>query len=365
MIKKLKQDIIKFWEGNASTDQRKDLLTKLNEHPYEIREAFGKEFEEDHQNGPSVRLADNKKKELLNSLLKKIQLNNENQLPKHQNRNYYWHTRIAATILLFLGLAIAVKYGQQDKEANQLQTHTLKNIIQENLGQEDLSILLPDGSTVNLAPQAKIAYTADYGLATRNLALLAGKAEFHVAKDKSKPFIVTANGYSVTALGTIFQVNTTAADHLKVRLLEGKIVVDALEKEAKFPSTILNPGEELNIRYLQNEASQQAATWQQKKFAANQAEALSRHIFGARNLVLHYDDTPLSTVVEQLENVYDQDFEFNAKELRNIRFTGKLAIHSTTWNTDSLTALFNTLTENTAVIYEVKNDKITIGIAKQ
>lgn len=65
-------------------------------------------------------------------------------------------------------------------------------------------VTLPDGSTVHLDTHSAVAldFTGD----RRLVRLLSGEAAFIVARDRSRPFIVEANGGSATALGTRFLV---------------------------------------------------------------------------------------------------------------------------------------------------------------
>jgi transmembrane sensor len=84
------------------------------------------------------------------------------------------------------------------------------------------TIKLPDGSIVSLDTDTimRVRETA----AKRSVALLRGQALFHVAKDASRPFIVSAGGNDVTAVGTVFDVRVEP-DRFKVTLVEGRIIV--------------------------------------------------------------------------------------------------------------------------------------------
>jgi transmembrane sensor len=68
---------------------------------------------------------------------------------------------------------------------------------------------LSDGSTVELDSRSAIALHFSNG--RREIELLAGTALFTVAPERQRPFVVTANGGSVTALGTAFMVRQSAA----------------------------------------------------------------------------------------------------------------------------------------------------------
>jgi transmembrane sensor len=66
------------------------------------------------------------------------------------------------------------------------------------------AIQLADGSnvTLNTASEIEISFTRN----RRNVRLLHGEAMFEVAKDHARPFVVLANGASMQAVGTVFDV---------------------------------------------------------------------------------------------------------------------------------------------------------------
>lgn len=65
-------------------------------------------------------------------------------------------------------------------------------------------VLLPDSSVAQLngGTQLKV----DFSDNERRIALAEGEAHFHVAKDASRPFVVSTHGVSVWAVGTAFNV---------------------------------------------------------------------------------------------------------------------------------------------------------------
>ncbi|MBN8938112.1 MAG: FecR family protein [Rhizobiales bacterium] len=69
-------------------------------------------------------------------------------------------------------------------------------------------ITLADGSTLQLNASSAVAY--DFTGATRTVTLLRGQAFFQVARDIGRPFVVTAQGGRITALGTAFDVRLGA-----------------------------------------------------------------------------------------------------------------------------------------------------------
>lgn len=83
-------------------------------------------------------------------------------------------------------------------------------------------LALEDGSVITLNTDTRVRVSFDaHG---RNIELLRGEAMFDVAKDKSRPFVVTAGETSVTAVGTSFMVRR-APDEVGVLVREGIVAV--------------------------------------------------------------------------------------------------------------------------------------------
>jgi len=85
------------------------------------------------------------------------------------------------------------------------------------------AVTLPDGSRVTLNTDTVLRTRAADG--KRLVYLDRGQAFFEVAKDRRHPFIVTAAGRTVTAVGTAFDVRVDHGE-LKVVLVEGKVRVE-------------------------------------------------------------------------------------------------------------------------------------------
>lgn len=87
---------------------------------------------------------------------------------------------------------------------------------------ERREITLADGSVMDLSPDTDVAVR--YRAHERLLTLDHGEAVFHVAKDRSRPFIVEAARTRVRAVGTIFRVQRTVR-HVCVSVVEGVVAV--------------------------------------------------------------------------------------------------------------------------------------------
>lgn len=96
-------------------------------------------------------------------------------------------------------------------------------------------ITLPDGSEVLLSEDASLRTLPD--ARRRSLRLERGRAFFRVAKDAAHPFVVEAEGRTITAVGTAFEV---AIDRrgLAVTLVEGRVRVQTPVAAVRGPGAI-------------------------------------------------------------------------------------------------------------------------------
>ena len=88
---------------------------------------------------------------------------------------------------------------------------------------EQRTILLADGSVLTLNTDS--AVRVRFGDELRVVDLLAGEGRFQVARDARRPFVVRANGTSVRAIGTVFDVRLGRSE-TRVAVIEGHVAVD-------------------------------------------------------------------------------------------------------------------------------------------
>lgn len=86
---------------------------------------------------------------------------------------------------------------------------------------------LDDGSIVELNSDAKVdvAYTTE----RRGVRLIRGEAHFIVAKNPARPFVVSADGIAVKAVGTAFDVHLNE-EAISVLVTEGKVQLDQVTR---------------------------------------------------------------------------------------------------------------------------------------
>jgi transmembrane sensor len=121
-------------------------------------------------------------------------------------RRMVWAT--AAAVLLAIGALVWAYRGGADRYVT-------------DIGEQRI-VTLSDGSviTLNTATEIRLHFSTD----RRGVELVSGQANFEVAKDAARPFIVIAGNRSVRAVGTQFDV-FKSGDRVTVTLIEGKVTV--------------------------------------------------------------------------------------------------------------------------------------------
>jgi len=92
--------------------------------------------------------------------------------------------------------------------------------------------LLPDGSKVELNRGAELR--VEFTATERRVVLVRGEANFDVAKDPARPFVVWANGVAVRAIGTRFNVRLDPAS-VEVLVTEGRVAVNHPDTDPTAP----------------------------------------------------------------------------------------------------------------------------------
>jgi transmembrane sensor len=152
------------------------------------------------------------------------------------------------------------------------------------------TVMLPDGSAVTLDTDTRIRARIDG--AERRIVLERGRAFFRVAHDRSRPFRVLAAGRTVTALGTVFEVDADP-QHFQVTLLEGRVRVEAPSKIlADRPQTAeLTPGSQL-------------VASEDKRWSVSEADVKRETSWIDGRLA--FDNDPLGQVVEEMNRYSDK-----------------------------------------------------------
>ncbi|QNF35371.1 FecR family protein [Adhaeribacter swui] len=160
-------------------------------------------------------------------------------------------------------------------------------------------ITLPDGSEVWLNASSELTFSDAFGKKSREVTLT-GEGYFEVAKDKTKPFRVTANHTTVEVLGTHFNVMAYPEEQsINTTLLEGSVKVHNQNRH-----TIIKPGYQ----------AKSGTTLAVEKVDVDAAVAWKNGLF-------QFQNTELGTIMRQLERWYGVQF-LNTGQVQDQHFTG-------------------------------------------
>ena len=146
------------------------------------------------------------------------------------SRSLLRHLATAAMLALLVSLALVWRHYGAVEQASY---RTAIGDLQE--------VPLADGSIATLSSDSRLLVTLSHG--ERHVDLQQGEAFFAVAKDPARPFVVSAGGRRVTAVGTRFSVRRDAAD-LRVVVTQGlvRLESDRLPNGLRQPTTLLPAG---------------------------------------------------------------------------------------------------------------------------
>ena len=173
--------------------------------------------------------------------------------------------RLVITGSVAAGLAMMVAV------ARKVRTGAEGDIYSTEIGQMR-EVVLADGSIVSLNTNSEISVRFSKG--TRNINLLRGEAIFDVAKNKHRPFIVSAGNTRVRAVGTSFMVSMLPKKPVQVLVREGVIEMrraDVLEAKPVWASAnmqaIARPGAPIVTQAMPEEKLARDLAWQRGSIA--------------------------------------------------------------------------------------------------
>ena len=147
---------------------------------------------------------------------------------REQIRFLIWWQQVAAVIVIpLLVVSLYLFFSRQSKEDITSQ----QEIIAPRGTYTQTT--LPDGSTVWLNSGSKLSYSIPFKKNKREI-FLAGEAFFDVKTNPKCPFIVVADGISITATGTKFNVDAYPFDTLRtITLEEGRVFIESPQQHKK------------------------------------------------------------------------------------------------------------------------------------
>ncbi len=159
---------------------------------------------------------------------------------------------------------------------------------------------LPDGSVITMNARSTLVYPSRFTGNIRPVSLK-GEAFFKISPDKTKPFIIKVNDVTVRVVGTSFNI--------KSRNGKTEVIVETgiVQVSKKQNSIDLNPGEQVMVTKGQDLLAKQQS----------KGKLYSYYLTGQ----LICDKTPLSEVVQALNEVYGAHIVIANKSLEDLPIT--------------------------------------------
>ncbi len=166
-------------------------------------------------------------------------------------------------------------------------------------------LTMEDGTKVWLNAQSTLTYPAHF-LGNERRVNLTGEAFFEVAKDESKPFIVSSKDIEINVLGTKFNVHSyPETDFVETSLIEGSVKVSALGSSGK--DVTLKPNEQVIVR----------------KGQMNVSEIENFSCFSWKEGIYSFEDESFKDIICKLELYYDVKIIVKDPSIWNFVYTGK------------------------------------------
>lgn len=177
---------------------------------------------------------------------------------------------------------------------------------------ETYTMKLADGSMIWLNSASSIYFPVTFPGKERRIEVT-GEVYVKVAKNAEKPFIASANGMEVLALGTEFNINAYLdEEHINTTLVEGSVKVSNGSSV-----TLLQPGQQTQLS-------------SDGKFTAARSVNMDE-VTGWKEGWFHFESADLKTILRQFSRWYDVDVVYEGP-VTDRRFFGVVKRSSTLKN---------------------------------
>ena len=187
---------------------------------------------------------------------------------------------------------------------------------------EQVSFSLTDGTSIrlNTNSQIQVAFTENH----RQISLLKGEARFDVAKDKNRPFTVSVEGQSFTALGTIFNVQKNDSNNLELVVTEGKVLISDTNTIDQRLDNIISSFKSLEHNKLAGlvvNSGEKSLVTHNTQISKISLDQIQKELSWQQGMLI-FDATPLNTALNEVSRYNDIQFEFTDNNLSDLKISG-------------------------------------------
>jgi len=254
--------------------------------------------------------------------------------------NNYLKYALAASIAFVLLFASSFYFNDAPFSTieNDQQFVELKTL--ETLVGQQTRFTLTDGSRIKLNTNSLVKVS--YSKKQRLLTLVRGEARFDVAKDKSRPFIVSAGKQSFTALGTIFNVQKDTDREMELVVTEGRVLITKSNEPLDNISKILSTLPEEKLPGLLVVSGEKSIITDSVKLAAKKTsfEQIQRELAWQQGMLVFNGD-PLEQALAEVSRYTTAEFEISSPELATLKVAGYFKANDIDGLLKSLQSNFN------------------------
>lgn len=216
-------------------------------------------------------------------------------VPINNHRTFYAAVAVAASFIV--GVMLWWLNTQNGTVDSDMQSYVARD--------STLEIKLSDGTLIALRSGSELLLSDDYWDSERKV-ILKGEAFFEVFRDTLKPFIVNTLNSTTEVLGTSFLLRETENGASEIEVYSGKV---------RFGSN-----ENSNFKVLTK--SQRLRLEKDGEFTENlKSETINPLYWKDQELI--YINTPVDSVVAELQLVFDINITLDYRQMENCRFTAR------------------------------------------
>lgn len=246
-----------------------------------------------------------------------------------KSRVFLQPLRIAASILILIGLGIAVYWYSASSNYVKLTAENHK-IIEP--------ILLPDGTRVSLNVGSTIKYPKSFANSATRTVELTGEAFFDVTHNAKQPFIIHTPKAMVKVLGTSFDVEAYQnSDSVQVVVKTGTVELSSRNHEESIKLTKGNSG----VYYANH-----------NKLV--KSEGADVNALAWKTNVILFQNVNLDYVAKTLSRVFHSSFKFDNEALKKCNYNANFI------QGESLESILKTIQETLPIQIKKSNDTYII-----
>jgi ferric-dicitrate binding protein FerR (iron transport regulator) len=220
---------------------------------------------------------------------------------------------IAAGLALLIGLAALRSLGFLGSS----------DLLEYHRTNELGELALADGTAIHLNEQTTLRYPETFSAKERRVHL-DGEAFFKVRSDPNKPFVIETTFGEITVLGTAFNVESRSNGKQSVVFVkEGKVKFRSLEGQYVFL-------EANDLAILDHQSG-----------ALEKSSAASSNSLAWFTRELNYQNSPLSVVLADLEELHQSEIAVDKSNLGNCLFSGGFKDQSLASSLQTLALIYN------------------------